>query len=115
MGVLFVLSTLVQLNDPDPIRWIALYGVAAALSLAATAAPLPPALPALHAAIALAWALLLFPSALETSFGRMFERYQMMSPAVEEGRETLGLVIVAAWMATLAVALLRLRRRQATG
>ena len=47
MGVLFVLSALVQLNDPDPLRWIVLYVVAAALPFAAASITLSPRWPAL--------------------------------------------------------------------
>lgn len=112
MGVLFVLSAAVQLNDPDPVRWIAIYLGAAILSFAAVGMPVRPVLPALHGSIALVWAAALLPSALETSFAKMFEGVRMMSPAVEEGREELGLAIVAVWMATLAAALLRARHRR---
>lgn len=110
MGVLFSLSALVQLNDPDPIRWIAVYGVAAALSFAASRRTLPAFLPAAHAVVALGWALVLLPSALETSFGKMFGTVRMMSPEVEEGRETLGLAIVGIWMVALAWAAYRARK-----
>jgi hypothetical protein len=32
MLCVFVLSVVVQLNDPDPLRWVVIYGIAAALS-----------------------------------------------------------------------------------
>lgn len=37
MTVVFLASAAVQLNDPDPLRWIAAYGLAAALCGAAVA------------------------------------------------------------------------------
>ena len=113
MGLFFVFSVAVQYNDPDPVRWMVIYGAAAILSLAAIRAALPPFLPALHAGIALGWALVWLPGAVRTSFAEMFRTYEMMSPAMEEGREMLGLAIVAAWMTVLAVASSRARRTTA--
>lgn len=109
MGIVFTLFAAAQYNDPDPIRWIAIYGIAAVLSFAATRRALSPFLPAAHALVAVGWALVLLPSALETSFGKMFGTVRMMSPEVEEGRETLGLLIAGTW--TLALAWAMWRRR----
>jgi hypothetical protein len=102
MGTFFAYAVVVQFNDPDPVRWIAVYGVASVLSFAAVRAPLPPVWPALPAALAFAWALTWLPGAIRTSFAEMFRTYQMMSPAMEEGREELGLLLVVAWMLVLA-------------
>ena len=63
----------------------------------------------LVAAIACVWALTWLPGALQTSFPEMFRTYRMMSDAMEEGREELGLLIIAAWMITLAIASKRQR------
>ena len=109
LGVFFVFGALVQLNDPDPVQWIAIYLAAAAVAFAAVRAPLPPWLPAVPGVIALAWGLAILPGALRTSFPEMFRSYRMMGAAMEEGREALGLAIIAAWMATLAIASKRAR------
>ena len=101
MAAYFCFATLVQLNDPDAPRWMALYGAAAVVSLLAAFRPLAPLWPALIGLLALAWALLLLPEAVGTSFRQLFETWQMMSPGMEVGRETLGLLIVAAWMGVL--------------
>jgi hypothetical protein len=109
LGAFFVFGALVQLNDPDPVQWIAIYVAAAALAFAAVRAALPPWLPALLGVIAVAWAVAILPGALRTSFPEMFRSYRMMGAAMEEGRETLGLAVIAAWMATLAIASKRAR------
>jgi hypothetical protein len=101
MTAYFCFATIVQLNDPDAPRWIALYSAAAVVTALAAFRPLPRLWPALLGLIALGWALTLLPEAVGTSFRQLFETWQMMSPGMEVGRESLGLLIVAAWMAVL--------------
>ena len=101
MVAYFCFATVVQLNDPDAPRWMALYVAAAAVSGLAFFRPLPRLWPAALGLLALAWALVLLPEAVGTSFRQLFETWQMMSPGMEVGREMLGLLIVAAWMAVL--------------
>lgn len=81
---LFVFSALVQLNDPDPVRWFAIYAAAAALSAAAPFAAIPRALPAALSAVAAIWAATLLPDVLAA---RAFT-------GTEEERELGGLVLV---------------------
>lgn len=104
MLVLFAFSVVVQVNDPDPLRWMALYGLAAvacALSLVARARPW---FPALVGVIALGWAATLAPRVLgNVPFSDMFGAFEMRSTGIEESREMYGLLIVAAWMAAVAV------------
>jgi hypothetical protein len=62
--------------------------------------------------VALAWAATLAPHVLgSVGLGEMVEAWEMKDVRVEEGRETYGLLIVAAWMTVLA---LRGRRRDAS-
>ena len=101
MCAYFCFATVVQLNDPDAPRWMALYVAAAVVSGLTVFRPLPRLWPAALGLLALAWALVLLPEAVGTSFRQLFETWQMMSPGMEVGREMLGLLIVAAWMAVL--------------
>ena len=60
MAVLFAVAVVVQFNDPDPLRWMAVYGAALAVStLAAARGSVPVVLPAAVGGIALAWGLFL--------------------------------------------------------
>jgi hypothetical protein len=103
MAVLLAFAAAVNVNDPDPVRWVAMYGAACVISIIVAltgAVPLP--LPALVGAVALAWAIVWaarVPS-LEM-YTHMFDEWEMKSETVEEARETCGLLIVAVWMAAL--------------
>lgn len=115
MGLLMTFAASVQLNDPDPVQWMALYAVVAAVSLQAALAPLrplPAIVPGLVGAAALVWAAFLAPKVLGHPLGprELFRSYEMMSPEMEAGREMLGLVVVAAWAAFLAARSASLRR-----
>jgi hypothetical protein len=99
MAALLLLCALLQYNDPDPIRWIAMYGAAmvVALLLPAKRALVPVGF--LVAAAALGWATYLL---LEV-WGRMevkdlVEKMSEKGGAVEEGREAGGLAIAGAWL-----------------
>jgi transmembrane protein TMEM220 len=105
MTVLLGVAVAVQYNDPDPIRWMAIYGAACALSvLAAVRGRAPLTSVAVVGLVALVWGLIAAQSAYGRShFSEMFQSWEMKSPAVEEAREASGLLIVAAWMAVLAI------------
>jgi hypothetical protein len=103
--LLFLFSVAVQYNDPDPIRWMAIYGLAAVatgLELAGrgiwwVSAPV--------GATALLWALTFAPRiAGRVPFREMFSAWEMKNIDVEEAREMYGLAIVAVWMAVLTFA-----------
>jgi hypothetical protein len=100
MFLLFLLAVAVQYNDPDPLRWMTVYGLAALGCLLAIFGRLPRAGAALLAAAALVWALLLAP--------RVVGRQSLNS---EEGREMMGLLIVVFWMTLL---FFRARPREAS-
>ena len=106
--LLFIFSVVVQHNDPDPVRWMTIYGlagVACGLALAGwtrwwAAAPL--------GAVALVWGLTIAPRVLgKVRFGSMFGAWEMENVGIEEAREMYGLFIVAGWMAAIAIASLR--------
>jgi hypothetical protein len=103
MAALLAFAALVQLNDPDPFRWIALYAVAAAVSAAAAAGrPLPPAVSGVVSALSLAWAAkILAGGPTGADYLHMFDAWEMRSVAVEEAREASGLLVAGAWLAVL--------------
>lgn len=100
----FALCVLLQVNDPDPIRWMVLYGCAAVACGLELAGRGRRALPVLAAVAAVAWAAALAPAAFthDVRVGDLFADMRMKSAGVEEAREMLGLLIVAGWMVVLA-------------
>ena len=102
MGVLLIFGAAVQYNDPDPYSWAALYLAAAGVSFAALWLPEASKMPASVAAVAFIWAATLAPAVTRTSFPDLFQSWEMMSTEMEEGREFLGLLLIAAWTAYLA-------------
>lgn len=90
---LFLFALVIQYNDPDPIPWMAVYGMAALACLLAFLGRLwwPPV--ALLGLAALVWA--------ATLAVKVLGRQSLIDS--EEGREMLGLLLVFAWMSYLAV------------
>ena len=113
MLLLFVGSALLQLNDPDPFAWTAVYAAAAVMCGVELTGRLRVAYPALLALTALVWAATIAPRVLgKVPFGAMFAEFEMRDVGIEESREMYGLLIVAVWMAVLvARRLLRRKRR----
>lgn len=107
MAAVFGFSALLQLNDPDPWGWVLIYAVAAALSaLAATgrhpAWRRPAALTIAVAAVV--WALVVaFSSPRLPPLGDLVGDWAMYGAGIEERRETLGLLLLACWMAFVAL------------
>jgi hypothetical protein len=103
-AALFLFGAVVQLNDPDPVRWVAIYMAAAAPCVLAALDRRPRLLPALVLVMAVVWAATLGPAVIgRVDFFRMFDAWEMSGSGVEESREMYGLAIVAAWMAVLVV------------
>jgi len=104
MAALFVFAAAVQYNDPDPLRWMAIYLAAAAACVLAVLRRLPRWLPAMVGLAALVWAATLSPHVLgRVGMGEMVQAWEMKDVRVEEGREMYGLLIVVGWMAVLAL------------
>ena len=102
-GAAYVLSAYVQLNDPDPVAWIALYLSAAVTCLAWRLGRCPRALPAVLLVVALAWAGWIGAHmTLGVSLGEALSDWGMYSEGSEEAREIGGLLVVSFWMGTLA-------------
>jgi hypothetical protein len=104
MVPLFLLAVVVQWNDPDPLRWMAIYGAAFVVCLVvAVRGHVAAAVPALLAVIAFAWALATMAGGMPpVEYFHMFDAWEMKSAPVEAAREASGLLIVAAWMAAVA-------------
>jgi len=116
MALLFALGAAVQYNDPDPLRWMAIYLAAAAVCVLAALDRAPWQLPAALGGAALAWAATLVSRVVGTvAIGDLFAAWEMESAGVEEGREMYGLLIIAAWMAVLAIVVHRRARLAGAG
>ena len=110
--LMFAFSAIVQINDPDPLVWIAIYvaaGVVCGLELALRNVWWGPATVGV---VALIWAGTIAPRVLGVvPFGSMFQEFEMKDIHVEESREMYGLLIVSVWM--LAISYAGARRRRA--
>ena len=105
MLVLFAGSALLQLNDSDPAAWVAVYAAAAVLCAVELRGFLRPLYPGLLSLTALVWAATIAPRVIgEIPFGSMFQTFEMKDLGVEESREMYGLLLVALWMAAVALA-----------
>jgi hypothetical protein len=102
MALLFVFSVVVQYNDPDPIRWMAMYGATTVSCIWAMRGGLPRWLPALVLVAAVIWLTIWVPRVIgQVGFKEMFRDAGMATIAIEEGREAIGLALVAIWMIVL--------------
>lgn len=98
----YIASAAVQLNDPDPLQWIAIYTAAALCCAAWERRWAPQNAPAFVAGIALLWsATLLVSIPTDVHLGRSLTEWQMNVDGSELVREVGGLWFVAAWMAAL--------------
>ena len=112
VAVLFLISAATQYNDPDPLPWILIYGAAGTACLVRRPGPVAWMLPAIVGAVALIWAVVLAPDALPgLNVGDLMARMEDKTPAIELGREFLGLLLVTGWMAFLVTWGLRSRNR----
>ncbi|NVB79434.1 MAG: hypothetical protein HOV81_13650 [Kofleriaceae bacterium] len=99
MAILFSLSVGLQVNDPDPIRWMVLYA-AAGIAIAM----LPYWRPAAIASLAIGIVSAVWGGYLEhevfrvLKFSDLFMKMNEKGGAVEVGREAGGLIIVAVAM-----------------
>lgn len=109
MALLFAASALLQLNDPDPIPWVALYLAAAAASLIALrwTDPRPSGAVGLAAAL---WLCTLVAGGLPDEPHPMKYGPQTGWLADEVVREGGGLLIVLGWMLALMMAAMRAER-----
>ena len=106
----FILSAAVQWNDPDPLAWIALYGIAAVLAGAGAMGRLPVA-PNLGAAALFVLLTLLWVPSLGGARSEAFTSFEMKASRDERPRETVGLAICASFSVFQAAVAWRRRPR----
>lgn len=105
MAGLFGLSALIQLNDPDPLLWIAIYAACTVCCLLAFTRIRTWLIPAIICALCLLWAASLIPAiyieSTTINWGEVIGSIEMKSMQSEIVREVGGLLIAAAWMLVL--------------
>jgi len=98
----FLFSIVVQLNDPDPLVWVAIYALAGTATLVGLFGRGHWAFPAIVGIVALAWAMSIAPRVVgRVPFLDMFGAFEMANVGIEESREMYGLLLIGAWMAVL--------------
>lgn len=98
----YLLSALVQYNDPDPLTWIAIYLAAAWMCIARFRRHQPRWYALSLYSMSLLWIGMLLPSILgQVSLGEIVESVSMKTRAVEEAREIGGLALVTLWSGLL--------------
>ena len=91
MAALFLFAAVVQHNDPDPLRWMVIYGLAALVCVLSLLRRLRRLVPGLVGLGAGAWAGALAPGVIgRVPVEELFQLYSMLSETVEEAREMGG-------------------------
>lgn len=100
MGAVFLYAAVVQWNDPEPLRWIALYASAAVIAILPIFHPVFPTPCLALAMVSIGWALSLVPSLFQ----------QLAFTGTEAERDFAGLSLVGFWMLLLNARATRERR-----
>jgi hypothetical protein len=110
----FLFFAVVQNNDPDPVRWMAIYLATALCCALELYGRLRWPLPAITAAVALVWAGIWAPQVMgQVDWARALSSAGMSGdPKEEMARETAGLALTAVWSLTLLAGSLVRRRYQ---
>lgn len=114
MLILLLSCVAVQYNDPDPVRWMLIYGYGALVTGMAIAKRYTVLAP-IGAILYLAGFIYWIPGATVADPSHIFTDLQMHEKGVEEVREAVGLLLCAVWMTVLSVVWLRNRRTTLTG
>jgi hypothetical protein len=100
IGVLFLWMAVIQVNDPDPIFWVAIYGWVWLIAVTALFNRLNEAMILLGICVCIGGALYLAPSVFtwlsENDFGDIVTGMSVERPYIEEARECIGLLMAAA-------------------
>ena len=105
MALLFLFGAAVQYNDPDPLRWVAIYVAAAIACVLAMSDRLRWWVAASLGTLALVWAVTFLPATFpNVRIGELVGAWEMANARIEEGREMYGLLIIALYMGVLAIA-----------
>jgi len=114
MAVLFALSAALQLNDPDPLRWIVIYLLASGATFLVVLRQWFSA--QIAGAMVFTVALIseipyIREKAWQTPFSDLTREWKMTSEAIVDGREFYALLWIGAWM-ILVVVSARLAKRK---
>ena len=100
--VAYLLSALLQYNDPDPVAWVVIYTAATWMCIEQYRKNHSRWLPILLLFICLLWMGALAPSIVgQVTWQEIFESITMKTSAVEEAREIGGLSLIALWATVL--------------
>lgn len=100
--VAYLLSAVVQYNDPDAGPWILMYLLAAGMCALQFRTTKQRLLPRVLLVVSLVWAGALLPEvAGQASLSETFASVRMQTRAVEEAREIGGLLMIALWSGVL--------------
>lgn len=113
MLLMFLLSAAVQVNDPDPLVWMAIYGAAAGVCGLEIRRRGSTWAPVALAFIALVWAGSIYYRVHDVPVSSLFAEWEMRDLRVEEAREMYGLTIICIWMIVI-VSVRWARRRRVT-
>ncbi len=109
VALYFLYCTLVQLNDPDPLLWTAIYAVATVVCVMAFLRHLDWRVAASVGVVALGWAALLVRATPRVSLSEWLTDFDAQNPDHLATGEAVGLLILFSWMALLAYASYRAR------
>ena len=99
MAALFAVCVALQYNDPDPIRWMLIYGAAMVVSILMPMKRDAAKVGLVVALIALVWATVLILGIYDkVTFSDVFLKMSEKGGAVEEEREAGGLLIEGVWL-----------------
>ena len=117
LAIMFLLFAFVQINDPDPVIWILIYGAMAVLCIMAIFEFYPTKFTIGLLVLYVLYSIVYIPGVLEwlrqENKAMLFDDVaKMQYPYVEEAREFLGLVIC---IIVLIVFVIRARRKKISG
>lgn len=100
----FLFAVAVQYNDPDPLRWMAMYAAGLVTCVLWEVVRLRRIAAVLVGSAALVWGVwTALGMQLTAPVGEALTDWHMHAGGSEELRESLGLFLVAGWMAVLAI------------
>lgn len=100
--LLFIVSAILQFNDPDPLIWVSIYLVAAILSGYVVLGRYPMIPLGIGTVLSLAGSIYYFPLSVSGWIAQEWEQQDltMKTMAMEEAREAFGLLIIAIVLGT---------------
>ena len=96
LGILFISFAVLQLNDPDPLLWVLLYGLVALVSFMAVFGKYQKILISLGLLACIIWMITLIPGVvdwIQKGMPSITGEMKATSPHIEFTREFLGLLI----------------------